>query len=379
MNKFKRIAALLLALMLCIAAAVPAFATETGGETPNTEQTNQGTQPSQPENPGQEIPPSQPEEPGQETQPSQPEEPGQETEPTQPETGWDPGGRDFDVEFTEVSQTVYAVAHVNVRKGPGVQFKITGHLSYGDVVTRIGICENGWSMVLYGDEVCYVFSAYLTMTKPENLKRPIDDSALLQQMAIANGLNRSDYTRASWEVLFEALINATQAANGDSQQAADEAVALLQQAIATLVPMDYSRLIEALAELDRLAQTDDDTALWNELMRAAYDARDLLTSGNQPAVDELAARLQDLMRQVRDNINTQQTPNIVVQEVPVEVPPTEDFCNIPMHRVWPVLFFISLALNVALAAVIILYIYRKHKNQQDDTPLVDYDIEDDMF
>lgn len=344
MNKFKKFAAFLLAALLCFAAAAPAFATETGEENPAAEETTPESQP---------------------TQPAEPEQEGD--------------NRDFGVDFTEVSQTVYAVAHVNVRKGPGVQYKITGSLSYGDVVTRIGIGENGWSMVLYGDEVAYVFSVYLSMTKPENLKRPIDDTALLRQMAIANGLSRADYTRASWEVLFEALLNATQAVNGDSQQAADEAVVLLQQAISTLVPMDYTRLSDALAELERLAQTDENTALWNELMRTAYDARDLLASGNQPAVDEAAAKLQDLMRQVREGINTQQTPNIVVQEVPVEVPPTDDFCNIPMHRVWPVLFVISLVLNVALAAVIIIYIYRKHKNQQDDTPLVDYDIEDDMF
>ena len=67
------------------------------------------------------------------------------------------------------------------------------------------------------------------------------------------------------------------------------------------------------------------------------------------------------------------------KEVPVEVPPTGEFCNIPMHRIWPVLFFISLALNVTLAAVIVVYIRNKKKNQHDDTPLVDYDIFDDTF
>ena len=77
-----------------------------------------------------------------------------------------------------------------------------------------------------------------------------------------------------------------------------------------------------------------------------------------------------------DELNT---PEIVTQEVRVEVPPTDDYCNIPAHRVWPVLFFCSFALNVALVAVIAIYISRKKKNQKDDTPLVDYDIEDDLF
>ena len=38
---------------------------------------------------------------------------------------------------------------------------------------------------------------------------------------------------------------------------------------------------------------------------------------------------------------------------------------------------VSLALNAALIGVIVWYFYKKHRNKQDDMPLVDYDIEDD--
>lgn len=345
MRNLRRLTAFILALTLCCAFAVPAFADETDVDT------------------------------GAETQPP-------ETQPQTPEIVYpDNGGgtRDFGVDFVEVNQTVYVMAGVNVRMGPGIQYARVGMLGYGSIVTRIGIGENGWSMILYEGEAAYVFSIYLSTERPSNLAPPIDDTVLLRQVAIANGLTRTEYTKASWDVLTAALLNANEALNGDSQKIADEAAVQLEEAIAALVPMDYSKLEETLAELDRLAQTDEYTDLWDRLMSTAYDARDLLLSGNQVAVDEITTQLRELMDQVHQNIQDLKTPEIVVQEVPVEVPPTDDFCNIPMHRVWPVLFVISLVLNAALSAVIILYIYRKKKNQQDDTPLVDYDIFDDTF
>ena len=48
-----------------------------------------------------------------------------------------------------------------------------------------------------------------------------------------------------------------------------------------------------------------------------------------------------------------------------------------MHRIWPILFFISLALNVVFIVVIVVAVIRRKKNAKDDTPLVNYDIGDD--
>ena len=53
------------------------------------------------------------------------------------------------------------------------------------------------------------------------------------------------------------------------------------------------------------------------------------------------------------------------------------FCNISIHKVWPILFFISLAANVVLVVVLVKKNGTKKKNQVDNTPLVDYDISDD--
>ena len=62
----------------------------------------------------------------------------------------------------------------------------------------------------------------------------------------------------------------------------------------------------------------------------------------------------------------------------VEVPPTDDYCNISTHPVWPVLLIISLILNAGLVGLIVVYVARKRKKVTDDIPLVDYDINDDI-
>ena len=106
---------------------------------------------------------------------------------------------------------------------------------------------------------------------------------------------------------------------------------------------------------------------------------ELLTSGDQTAVDAATAEIGDLLSQLKAIMEAEKTPEVVVQEVPVEVPPTDDYCNIPKHRTWPVLFFVSLAVNVILVLMIVVYVSGKKRNQRDDTPLVDYDIYDDTL
>ena len=62
---------------------------------------------------------------------------------------------------------------------------------------------------------------------------------------------------------------------------------------------------------------------------------------------------------------------------PTEVLSDEKVCNVPMHAVWQILFFVSLALNVAAAVVIVILIWKKKHLHKDDIPLVDYDIDYD--
>jgi uncharacterized protein YgiM (DUF1202 family) len=77
------------------------------------------------------------------------------------------------VTYTEVNETVYAKSSVNIRKGPGTKYERIDSLSAEKSITRIGIGDNGWSKVLYNNEVAYISSNYLTTTKPVSMNYPI--------------------------------------------------------------------------------------------------------------------------------------------------------------------------------------------------------------
>lgn len=113
-------------------------------------------------------------------------------------------------------------------------------------------------------------------------------------------------------------------------------------------------------------------------MDALVSATELLTSNDQKSIDEAAAQLNALVDEIEDLINSLSVTETVIKEVEVEVEvePQDDYCNIKIHYVWPVLFFISLALNLGFIALIVVFVVRRKKNQTDDTPLVDYDIDD---
>lgn len=212
-------------------------------------------------------------------------------------------------------------------------------------------------------------------TQPDGL----DFSALERQIALANGLNQADYTKDSWAILSAALAYAMEALESTDQAVIDEAADLLKDAIAYLIRMDYSALKAALESVSEWMETEDLSDLWVRLVEAVNRGKGLLTSGDQDAVNSTTAELLSILAELKARMEDLNTPETIIKEVEVPVPPSEEFCNIPLHQVWPVLFFVSLALNLVMAAVIIIYIARKRKNQKDDTPLVDYDIDDDDF
>lgn len=76
------------------------------------------------------------------------------------------------ITYTEVNETVYATQEVNIRKGPSTDFDKLGSLKKGDSITRVGIGDNGWSKVEYNGVIAYMFSDYLSTTKP-----PVVDSS----------------------------------------------------------------------------------------------------------------------------------------------------------------------------------------------------------
>ena len=213
---------------------------------------------------------------------------------------------------------------------------------------------------------------------PEEPSETVDYSELKKQIAIAESLVQGDYTAESWAKLAYALAAAKNALYSEDQDVVDAAAKALADAIAALVKMDYSKLEAAMASGEELAANDKVGNLWFELFKAIQEGVKLIGSGDQEAVDACTAKILDLIEQLKAALaETGAEPEEIIKEVIVEKEPEGDYCNITMHRIWPILFFISLALNVVFIVVIVVAVIRRKKNAKDDTPLVNYDIGDD--
>ena len=71
--------------------------------------------------------------------------------------------------FSEVSETVYATATVNVRSGFNTSADKVGSLGRGQSVKRVGIGTGdaeGWSQVEFNGQTAYISSEYLSTVKP---------------------------------------------------------------------------------------------------------------------------------------------------------------------------------------------------------------------
>lgn len=277
-----------------------------------------------------------------------------------------------------------------------LEVKIKAGAATGSIVTVYFNGNYGDANKGVGDDTEVSEKALITVTKGESPAMPdkpdtptnpsvpggssIDYSELERQIAIANGLNSATYTDASWDALEAALRVAKRALTSTSQNEVDKAAADLAEAIATLVKMSYADLLGALAEVSAFMKDNELADLWQQLLDAVERGKQLLTSGDQEAVNACAAEIRELLQKLKDKLKDLGNGEVIIEKVPVEVvvPPTEDFCNIPMHKVWPILFWISLAFNAAFIGVGAYVFAKKRTKQKDAMPLVDYDINDDV-
>lgn len=72
----------------------------------------------------------------------------------------------FTVEEADETVYVYNTSSLNVRTGPGTEYKAIGSLSYGESVHQTGTCNNGWYRIEYNDETAYASGKYLSTEKP---------------------------------------------------------------------------------------------------------------------------------------------------------------------------------------------------------------------
>ena len=208
----------------------------------------------------------------------------------------------------------------------------------------------------------------------------VDYSELEYQIGYANGLESYDYTAETWEVLQNAVeAGNKRLAGAVGQSELDGAAEDIKLAIENLEKMDYSALDNALDYIYK--KIDENPAkhdVWYRLDKAVDKARPLLVSGNQVAVDEMAQTLDSLIEELMIYEELIVDPDVIIQEVEVEVPPEADYCNIPMHRIWMTLFVVSAAVNVLLLAIL-GYVVVKKRSAVEHTPLVNLDMDEDIY
>lgn len=285
------------------------------------------------------------------------------------------------VTFKEVDEIVYTVDAVNVRTGPGLEYDVIATLKYGSAIRRTGVGDNGWSRVSYMGQDAYMYSPLLTTKNPNGnggeTNTEADTSRLVRQIAIANGLKAENFTKASWDNLVKALADAELVRNSGTQEAVDKAASTLEAAIAALVYVDYANLDQAIAAAAELVQEIELYGLTKELNDALTEAERLREGGEQAEIDACAAKIQELLGKLEEHKDKPDTPEVIIQEVEVEVPPSGDYCNMGSHRIWPVAFCVSLVLN-AILGIVLMLVLKKKRYKAEDVPLVDYDIDDDI-
>ena len=212
------------------------------------------------------------------------------------------------------------------------------------------------------------------------LAKDIDYSALNDAIETAETLKQSEYTVESWSALTTALTAAKAVvANGaEDQAAANAALKSLTAAIAALVSdVDYSALNDAIATAEALKESEYTTESWAALTAALTAAKAVVAGGvaDQTAVNAALKTLTTAIAGLK-------APVVVLPDDETETTDSEETTVATeepkwQSPVWPVLFFVFLALTLALAALIVVYLVLKKKKENDDTPVIDYNIEDD--
>lgn len=188
----------------------------------------------------------------------------------------------------------------------------------------------------------------------------VDTTKLEELLQIANSAKKENYTAETWVPLEIAIAQANAALTSNDQVLVDAAKSALALALSEIKSMDYSAVESAIADAKQYASGSEYGTYWQNLQNAIDAAKALYGSGNQEGVNQAAELIQQRVAELRAFSENQ-------QEEPTAAAPV----------LWIVLFAVSMAANAALAVLL----WRKvgvQKNQKDDMPLVEYDIDDDV-
>lgn len=224
--------------------------------------------------------------------------------------------------------------------------------------------------------------ATTTTKKPTTAptKKPVanlDLTELNKQIGIAETLIKTDYTYDSWARLEEALKAAKNARYADTQAEVNAAAAALRDAINGLVKVDGTALRELLAVVREFLNDNDLASIWGDLLAAIEEAEAALLSGDQEAINTAYDNLKKAFEAFKERIAALGEDKIVIQEVEVEAA-CDTECHVwSRHLLWLILLIISAVLNLGFIVLIVIYFVKRKKNAADNTPLIDYNINDD--
>lgn len=273
--------------------------------------------------------------------------------------------------YAQVNEVVYAVAPVNIRTGAGTEHPIIGALKTGKPIRRIAVGGNRWSQVVYRGETAYIHSSYLTTVCPKELQ----NEEFMIRVSRFHELKDQDYTAQSWKKVTDAVDEGCEALRAEDLTAVAGAALELGNAIEALVPMNYEQLQSALDQLPSLGEDRRESELWLALLAAQQKGKELLSSGDQAAVDAVYREIEDLLTQLEEL--PQPEPEVIIQQVPVESPSAGEACDHSDQGVWKGMLIAGGAVMVLLAVAAGVFLYGKKRRHRDHTPLVDYDISDD--
>ena len=190
-------------------------------------------------------------------------------------------------------------------------------------------------------------------------------STLRVQIAIAEKLNPSNYTEESWAKLENSLAIAKDAEKSGDANKINTAAIDLKKAIDHLEEVDRNSLQDAINQANSLINSKD-MELWKDLILAVNEYTPLLNSTDQKEIDDATAVILGTLNQLNDKLSMNSN-DIVIQH-------GDHFCNLFLHNVWPILFFVSVGANILIGFLLVSNTKRRFN---DDIPVVDYDINDD--
>ncbi len=205
------------------------------------------------------------------------------------------------------------------------------------------------------DAAAAALKAAIAALEKKPVEPTVDTTELAQLIAAAEALNEADYTAESWTALKSALSAAKAAMTAQDQAAVDAAAAALKAAMDGLVKkpaaveVDYTELKAQIAAAEALNEADYTAESWANLKSALDAAKAALSSNDQAAVDSAAAALKAAI---------------------------EALVAAKKAVIWP--WILVGVVVLAAGAGVGYFLITKKKKVTDNTPLVDYDIEDDV-